>query len=81
MTITINIPDAVAARVLNGFASSQGYQATIDGQANPESKQQFLKRRVIEFIHNHVKFDESEAAARTAKTAASQNVDSEISLT
>jgi hypothetical protein len=81
MTITINIPDAVSNRVLNGFASAQGYQDTIDGQPNPETKQQFLKRRLIEFIHQAVKFQESEAAGTVAKQAAIQRVDSEITLT
>jgi len=35
MTITINIPDAVATRVFNGFASAQGYQATIVSVIQP----------------------------------------------
>jgi len=81
MTVTIEIPDALSSRVLNGFASHHGYRPTIGGEANQETKEQFLKRKVIEFIHQAVRFQESEAAARTAKRAAIDKADSEIVLT
>jgi len=81
MTITIGIPDEISSRVLDGFASHHGYRPTIGNEANPETKEQFLKRKVIEFIEQAVRVQESEAAARAAKQAAIEDVDSEIVLT
>ena len=79
--ITINIPDSVAARVLNGFAANYGYQATlVDGTPNPQTKAQFTKAKLIEIIKGAVKAAESQAAVETARIAANQSVDTDITL-
>jgi len=45
--VSITIPDQHLTRVLNAYAKSKGYKETIRGEANPETKAQFMKRTVI----------------------------------
>ncbi len=66
-SLTITIPDAQAARVVNKFALRMGYQTTINGQPNPENKTQFLKRKIIDYVTSIVRqqeLDEADLAAR-----------------
>lgn len=80
-TLSITIPNAVATRVQDSFCAAHGYQATLpDGSANPETKQQFLKRKVVEFIRDSVKAAEATAAAETARQAALTDVDTTVVL-
>ena len=79
--ITITIPDAIASRVMNGFAKRYHYSATLeDGSPNPETKAQFAKRRVIEFIKQAVREAEVEDARNDAATTAGSSVDTDIQL-
>jgi hypothetical protein len=81
-TITINIPDAIAARVVNGFAQRYNYSPVLEnGSANPETKSQFAKRKVIEFIKQAVREAEVQTATNTAATAAAAGVENDITLT
>jgi len=81
-SITIQIPDAVATRVIDGFCDRYHYSPTLaDGTPNPETKAKFVKRRVIEFIKRAVRDAEIEAAARTATDAAGTSADTDIVLT
>jgi len=79
-SITINIPDSIAARVLNGFATNYGYQETINGQPNPQTKAQFAKAQLIDIIKGAVKAAEAQTAATAARNAAIQDVDNNITL-
>ena len=54
--------DTMNARSRNAFASAYGYQATIDGQPNPESKAQFRARKIKEYIKEITKAEEHKAA-------------------
>lgn len=78
--LTITIPDAQTARVFDAFAAAYGYQATIDGQPNPQTRAQFARQKVIEFIKNTVKAQEAQAAADSARSAAAANVESQVNL-
>lgn len=80
--ITINIPDAVAPRVINAFAKQYLYSPTLpDGVTpNPETKQEFAKRQVKEFIKRTVRQAEVESAKLTAQQTAEQSVDTDIVL-
>lgn len=46
--ITITIPDGVAVEVGNYVALSQGYTGT--GPSGPETKAQFIRRRLVETL-------------------------------
>lgn len=86
--ITLNIPNAVAQRVLDGFAGFYGYSSTIKPDAsmavevpNPEKKIDFAKRKLIESIYKAVRSYESEQAAKAASETAVQSVKTDISIT
>lgn len=85
--IVIAIPDGVAARVTNGLAGQYGYKATIPAPnpadppvPNPESKAQFARRMVRQFIHETVKAYEASQAANTARDVAVADADTNIVL-
>ena len=62
-TLTINFAnDAMNARIRNAFATAYGYQDTIDGEPNPETKAQFRDTRIKEYIKEIVKSVETQAA-------------------
>jgi hypothetical protein len=80
--ISINIPDAITPRVINAFARKYGYRQTLeDGTANPITKAQFAKAKLIEFIKQSVKDMEVDDARNTAATAAVNAADTEITIT
>lgn len=71
--ITITIPDAHIARVRDSIAANRGYTGT-DPQGNPETKTQFAKRMIVQWIKTEVK----RAEGHTATTAAQAAVDSSV---
>lgn len=79
-TITINIPDAVLQRVLDGYAHTHGYQPTLEN-GTTETKAQFARRKIIEHIKSSVRKAEVEQAYNNAVTEAAQKAESEINLT
>ncbi len=80
-TITITIPDNITTRVLNGFAKRYNYSPTLEnGSPNPETKAQFAKRKLIEYIKQAVREAEIQDAANTAATTAGASVDTDIIL-
>lgn len=79
--ITINIPDAIAPRVLNAFARKFGYSPKLDnGDDNPETKAQFAKRKLLETIKNAVLEIEVQDAKNNIATTTAQTVENEITL-
>lgn len=54
------------SRIVDAFATAYNYQATIDGQPNPETKAQFTRRMVRQYIIEIVKSQEVQAAVKTA---------------
>lgn len=73
--ISITIPDEYVQRVLEGMAGQLGYQPTIDGQPNPETRAQFCKRQVAVFVKNCVRSYEANIAAEAARLAAIADAD------
>lgn len=78
-TITINIPETkvTLAELANAFAVQYGYKDTISGEdgidiPNPESKGDFAKRHVLEYIKKvfiSYKINEAEKTARADANA------------
>jgi len=80
--ITINIPANITNRVIDGFAKRYAYAPTLeDGTANPETKTQFAKRKLIEFIKQSVREAEIQDATNAAATTAAASADTDIQLT
>lgn len=78
--IVVTVPDAVLQRVLDAFAAAYGYQATIDGSPNPETKAQFARRMVRQYVKNTVVAHEAEQAAITARQTAADAANTDIVL-
>src|SRR5687767_13052504 len=73
--LTVNIPPGVAARVLNAVAFLNGYSATLpDGSANPQTKAQFVRAHVAQYLKNCTKTYEAEVARLTALAATDNEV-------
>ena len=79
--ITLNIPDAIAPRVIDAICKRFGYTPTIDGAANPETKPQFAKRMIVRTVREWVKDDEAAGAAFAAATTATATAEAEITIT
>lgn len=62
-------------RIIDGIAYQHGYQDEIDGEANPETKGEFVKRMVIRWVKENVKAYEANKAAIEARDAAIANAD------
>lgn len=70
-SITLTIPDAIAARVIAGFCGMHGYQDQVQndkgGMAdNPETRQDFIKRVLLQSIKKDVLRWEGDQAQRAA---------------
>lgn len=63
ITVTFN----GTATDLDDFCTQYGYAATIDGQANPETKTAFFQRKVKEFVYDSVKARRVNKAADDAR--------------
>jgi hypothetical protein len=73
MTITIEIPDGQSGRVVNAFATVFGYRDKIQDPNNidvityidnPQTKRQFAKQQIIEFVKRTVSSYEMEEAKK-----------------
>ncbi len=77
--IILNIPDAKLERITDGVCKNLGYEETNkdpEGKdiPNPESKDQFVKRMIIQFLKDNVIVHERQKA----KDEAGQGVEEEI---
>lgn len=79
--ITITIPDTIAQRVLDSFAGARGYTGFLQDGITPETKAQFAKRTIINFVKNSVKEWEANNAGNSASITASNNVETQVTLT
>jgi hypothetical protein len=59
--VTNNFAAGDRTRIANSFASAYGYQATINGSPNPQTKADFAADRVVDFIKNVVAGEENKA--------------------
>ena len=81
-TVTITIPTATTQRVLDGFCQKYGYASTLEGgEPNPETKAQFVKRKIIEIVKKAVRDAEIENAVNVAAGTAGTSVDTDILIT
>lgn len=80
-TITLTIPNAAATRIVEAISVRYGYQATIDGAPNPQTKADFTKAWLITQLKSAVKEHEQNTAAALAATNAANDVDNNISIT
>lgn len=66
-TISLTIPDGKLTRVINAVAITKNYRNVLsDGSPNPESKQQFARRMLVEQLKEWV----AQGEGGTADTAA-----------
>jgi hypothetical protein len=80
--ITISIPDAVLPRVLDAMASAYGYSATLpDGSPNPQSKAQFARQQLANFVKQTVAEQEVRAAVAAASQSAASKAAADIAVT
>lgn len=75
LNFSLTVPDADRSRVLDAFAVRYGYQNDIpDGSGgtmpNPETRGQFAKRMVSDYIRQVVREAEVDGASRAAAAAA-----------
>ena len=77
-SITITIPDVVMPRVVVGLCGQGNYQAVIDGVPNPETKGQFAKRYVLEWIRREVVGWESRVAQDVARESAVAQTETDL---
>lgn len=69
-------PTGSAARVQDGVVYGWGYQDTINGLPNPESKTSFIHRKLNEIFIALIKSYEAQRDAEIARAAALTSVDS-----
>lgn len=81
VALTIQLPDAIAQRVLDAVAAANGYQAvSADGTPNPTTKRQFVVGVLKEVLRSTVVSTEIAKAAALARDAASDKALAEIKL-
>jgi hypothetical protein len=83
--LVIEIPDAIAPRVLNTLCARFGYSAQVpDGDGglidNPETKGHFVKRKVAELLRTICIAAEAQQAEQAARNAAHVAATNEIDL-
>lgn len=69
-SLSITIPDNRLVESLEAMCFLWGYQSTVNGVANPETKQQFCRRKLAELVKSLVIQGSKDKAAYTAGEAA-----------
>ena len=76
LSFSFDTGSVTLARITDAMAITYGYQATIDGSPNPQTKVQFarsqIKRIIIEAVHN---------AERQTALATAESTVTDITLT
>ncbi len=87
LVICINIPEDQSNRVIDAVTSIRKYRVQVEDPnniglfiTNPESKVQFMKRVLVEFLKDHVSSFEGNRDANLARRQAIQKVNSEINI-
>ena len=75
LNLSVTVPDAQATAILADFCAYNGYQETINGAPNPQTKAQFAKQVVIKFVRESVNAQRAAAAALTASQTVITDVD------
>lgn len=85
-SIRLDFPDAVAPRIINAFARYYGYEPKIENENfelvdNPETKQQFAKRKIAEYVMQVVTTVEGRDAGTIAQDDAVRKARTDITIT
>lgn len=85
MQITFNTESTeLKNRIADAFCSVYNYQTkvTVNGELvdNPESKNQFVQRKIKEYVKEIVKSCESSSAMQAAREEAITKADNEVTL-
>lgn len=81
MVISFTIPDDQVQRFVAAQAFKFGYQETVNGQPNPETKAQFIRRMQRQvWTDDIVKYEGKQAADSAFRTAA-ETAKAQISIT
>lgn len=88
-TVSIDIPNAVTARVMDAFCAAHGYQATVPDPANsdgpyipnPQTKPQYVKAHIANYIKQTVAVYEAQQAAAQATATATAAANTDIAIT
>lgn len=75
--IILNFPDANETKIIRGAADQLGYQETINGVPNPETRKQYFKSQMVEFARNLYRANKANQAAEDARRAAIIAADAE----
>jgi len=75
LNLSVTVPDAQATAILADFCAYNGYQETINGAPNPQTKAQFAKAVVIKFVRESIKAQRAAAAALAASQTVIADVD------
>lgn len=66
-TISFELTSGEMTRLVNAICSQHHYQDTINGEANPETKAQFARRTVVDFLKDKVHTYERALAIQQAE--------------
>jgi hypothetical protein len=62
ITFTYDTGSTPLSKITDAFALAYNYQTTIDGQSNPETKSQFARRMVKQYVVETVRAEDIKAA-------------------
>lgn len=80
-TISFNVPDAIANRVLNAIATKYGFTGFLADGVTPQTKTQFYKQWVINSTLAAIKEQEGNTLAATAINNNNTDINSNILIT
>jgi hypothetical protein len=83
LQICVDVPASQGTRVANAFSAAHGYQAQVqqpDGTlaANPQTRRQYMRQVIVQFIRESVKTYEAGQAAEDARKAAALKAEAEV---
>lgn len=76
----VTVSTTVAVRVVEAFTKAYNYEETINGQPNPETKGQFTRRKIREYVREVTVSYEAINAAETERLKQKNKSDSEITV-
>jgi hypothetical protein len=80
--VIVDVPDAVLPRVLDAFAATFGYQATLpSGAPNPQTRAQFAKQRLAAYVKQVTVAYEATRDAEAARQTSTQTANTDIAVT
>lgn len=78
-TWTLTIPDAKESRALNAVAEKYGYTG-VDERGNPQTKKQFTKNLIKQWLYQAMIDTEGQKAANDAKSSKIAEIIADVSI-